>query len=127
MALTRVFNVETSSVSNGSSNTVVEADNDSWVVERIQVRDEEGNLGTTSDVTIRVAGNSITDQNVPLDLLTDDYESVPKWEFVWQSNRDLEFSYTNESGGSVTLDFTLWVREATGNETDMVPGSFVGE
>jgi len=126
MAITSVITVEGSSVSAGNSDTLKESDNDSWVVETIQVVDESGNLGAVSDVTIKVSGNSVTDQVVPLDSLVGDIPDIPTWNFVWQSNRDLEFSYTNESGSSITLDFVLFVREATESEVNEPPGTMVG-
>jgi hypothetical protein len=126
MVSTRVFNVEGSSVGNGSSDELIESDNDSWVVEKIQVVEESSNLGSTSDVTISVSGNSVTDQSIPLSVLNSDYMDLPEWNFIWQANKQLEFAYTNESGGSITLDFVVYVREATETETNEAPGTIVG-
>jgi len=126
MAITSVITVEGSSVSGGNSDTLKESDNDSWVVEKIQVVDESGNLGSTSDVTIKVSGNSVTDQVIPLSVLQNPVPDVPTWDFVWQSNRDLELSYTNEQTSSITLDFVLYVREATDSEVNEPPGTMVG-
>lgn len=125
MALTRVFTVEGSQVSNGSSDELTESDNDSWVIERVQVRDEDGNLGSVSDVTISVGGNSVTDQVLPLDTLAAEYDQLPPMNLNWPQNTQLKFAYTNESGGNVTLDFVVWVREAGSNETDMTPGEVI--
>lgn len=126
MVFTRLFTVEGSSVSNGSSDELTTSDNDSWVIEKIQVVDESGNLGDVSDVTIRISGNSLTDQNLPLSVLDSNYDELPMWNAVWQQNKELEFSYTNESGASITLDFVVYVREATGSETENAPGTIVG-
>jgi hypothetical protein len=126
MAFTRLFTVEGSSVSNGATDELIESDNKDWIVEKIQVVDESGNLGAVSDVTIRVGGNSITDQVVPLDVLVGDYVDLPEWNFTWPSNKQLEFSYTNESGSGITLDFIVYVREANQSEADMSAGTIVG-
>lgn len=126
MAITSVITVEGGSVSAGNSDTLKESDNDSWVVEKIQVVDESGNLGSVSDVTIKVSGNSVTDQVIPLAALQGDLPDIPTWNFVWQSNRDLELSYTNESGSSITLDFVVYVREAAESEINEPPGTMVG-
>lgn len=114
MAKTRVFTVEGSSVANGNSDELVEADNDDWVIEKIKVVDEEGNLGNVSDVTIQVGGDSLTDQVIPLDELTQGHGDLPVWNAYWPANKDLKFSYTNESGASITLDFTVYVRDGSG-------------
>jgi len=111
MSFTRVFNVEGESVANGASDELVESDNQDWVIEKIKVIDEEGNLGDTSDVTVQVSGNSLTDQNLPLSTLTQSHGDLPVWNAYWPSNKQLRFSYTNESGGSVTLDFVVYVRD----------------
>jgi len=126
MVFTRLFTVEGSSVAAGASDELTEADNDSWVIEKIQVIDESGNLGAVSDVTIRVSGNSLTDQSIPLDVLASNYDELPTWNAVWQANRELEFSYTNEAGSSITLDFVVYVREAGENETNEPPGTILG-
>jgi len=114
MAFTRVFTVQASSVANGGTNEVTESDNDDHVVEKIKVLDEEGNLGTDSDVTLQIAGNSITDQVIPLDELTQTHGDLPVINAYWPANKQLRFSYTNDSGGSITLKFVVYVRDGSG-------------
>jgi hypothetical protein len=125
MALTRVFTVEGSSVSNGNQDELTAQDNDPWVIEKILVRDEEGNLGSTSDVTIQVGGNSITDQAVPLDVMATDIDSAPTWMAYWPANKTLRFSYTNEAGDSITLDFVVFVRSGDGVPKDRPSGAIL--
>lgn len=110
MAFTRVFTVEGSSVADGSSDELTESDNDDWVIEKMKVIDEEGNLGDTSNVTIQISGNSVTDQVVPLSELDQTHGDLPVFNVYWPSNNDLRFSYTNEAGASVTLKFVVYVR-----------------
>lgn len=114
MAFIRIFTVEGSSVANGASDELTEADNDEWVIEKIKVIDEEGNLGDVTDVTIQVAGNSLVDQVVPLAELTQTHGDLPVWNAYWPANKQLRFSYTNESGASITLDFVVYVRSGEG-------------
>jgi|APHM01.1.fsa_nt_gi hypothetical protein len=115
MAFTRVFTVEAATVSNGSTNEVTESDNDDHVVEKIKVIDEDGNLGDQSDVTIQIAGNSITDQVIPLAELTQTHGDLPVINAYWPSNKQLRFSYTNDaSSGSLTLKFVVYVRDGSG-------------
>jgi hypothetical protein len=114
MAFTRLFTVSTSSVSDGSVNEVTESDNDTHVVEKIKVIDEENNLGDSTDITIQIAGNSITDQVIPASELTQTHGDLPVINAYWPSNKQLRFSYTNESGGSVTLKFVVYVRDGSG-------------
>jgi len=125
MTTTRAFTIEGSSVSDGSSDEIADSDNESYVVERIKVIDEEGNLGTDSDVTIQIGGNSVTDQSIPLDELAKDYNDLPALNAVWPSNKQLRFSYTNDSGGSVTLKFVVYVREATESEVGAGAGEIL--
>jgi hypothetical protein len=110
MAFTRLFTVEAASVANGNVNEVTESDNDSHIVEKIKVIDEQGNLGDETDITIQIAGNSITDQVVPATELTQTHSDLPVLNAYWPSNKQLRFSYTNESGSSITLKFVVYVR-----------------
>lgn len=126
MTTTRVFTVEGSSVSNGNSDELTESDNEDFIIERVRVIDEEGNLGDDSDVTIQIGGNAITDQVIPLDDLEKDITDVPALNVNWPSNKQLRFSYTNDSGDSITLKFVVYVREATDQETSMQPGEVLG-
>jgi hypothetical protein len=123
MALTRVFNVEGSSVADGNQDELTAQDNNPWVIETILVRDEEGNLGTATDVTVQVGGNSVTDQSVPLDVLATDIDSAPTWMVYWPENKTLRFSYTNEAGNSITLDFIVFVRSGDGVSSDRAAGT----
>lgn len=123
MTTTRLFTVQGGSVANGASDEITESDNEDFIIEKVKVIDEEGNLGTDSDVTIQIGGNSVTDQVVPLDELTQPHSDLPVFNIVWPSNKQLRFSYTNDSGGSITLKFVVYVREATSSDTDSQPGT----
>lgn len=122
MATKRVFTVEGSSVSDGNSDELTDSDNSDWVIEQIAVVDEQNNLGDTSDVTIKVAGNSLTDQVIPLTELTEPVDGLPVWNAYWPANNQLEFSYTNESGSAITLDFIVYVRSGADVSDDTQPG-----
>ena len=125
MAFTRVFTVEGSSVANGASDELTEADNDDWIIEKVKVIDEEGNLGDVSDVTLQIAGNSLVDQSVPLTVLDETHGDLPVWNAYWPSNKQLRFSYTNESGGSITLDFVVYVRDGSGVSDGVAAGEIL--
>jgi hypothetical protein len=114
MAFTRVFTVEGSSVADGNSDELTESDNDDWIIEKIKVIDEEGNLGDVTDATIQIAGNSLTDQVIPLTELTQSHDDLPVWNGYWPANKQLRFSYTNEAGNSITPDFVVYVRDGSG-------------
>lgn len=115
MAFTRVFtDTASSQVSDGNSNEQTLSDNSEWVIERIRVIDEKGNLGNTSNTTIQIAGNSLTDQEIPLDDLDKDLPDTPVWNAYWPANKELKFSYTNESGSAITLKFVVYVRSGAG-------------
>jgi hypothetical protein len=122
MTETRLFTVETSSVADGSSNEVTEADNDSFVIEKVKVLDEEGNVGDTTNLTIQIGGNSITDQSIPVSELQQTHGDLPVLHVNWPANNQLRFSYTNEAGGSITLKFVVYVYEAGSDMSDMGPG-----
>ena len=113
MAVTRVFTVEAAQITDGAANEVTDADNEDHVIEKIKVIDEDGNLGAASDVTIQVSGNSITDQVIPLDELTQTHGDLPEINAYWPSNKQLRFSYTNDSGGSITLKFVVYIRDGS--------------
>jgi len=125
MPLTRVFTDTGSQVSDGNSNEQTLSDNDDWVIERIRVIDEDGNLGDTSNVTIQVGGNSVTDQEIPLDDLEKDLPDVPVWNSFWPANKQLRFSYTNDSGSNITLKFVVYVRDGSGVQDGTTPGEIL--
>lgn len=114
MPFTRVFTVEGSSVADGNSDELTESDNDDWIIEKIKVIDEEGNLGNVTDATVQISGNSLTDQVIPLAELTQSHDSLPVWNAYWPANKQLRFSYTNEAGNSITLDVVVYVRSGEG-------------
>jgi len=125
MTETRLFTVETSSVADGASNEVTEADNDSFVIEKVKVLDEEGNVGDTTNLTIQIGGNSITDQSIPVSELQQTHGDLPVLHVNWPSNNQLRFSYTNEAGASIRLKFVVYVYEAGGNMGDVGPGEVI--
>jgi len=126
MTTTRLFTVQGSSVANGASDELTESDNEDFIIEKVKVIDEENNLGDDSDVTIQIGGNSITDQVVPLVELTQDHSDLPVLNLNWPSNKQLRFSYTNDSGGSITLKFVVYVREAGSATENTQPGEVLG-
>jgi len=126
MTTTRVFTIEANSVGAGNSNEVSDSDNEDYVVEKVRVIDEEGNLGLDSDVTIQIGGNAVTDQVIPLADLDKDLADVPTMNINWPSNKQLRFSYTNDAGASITLKFVVYVREASDGETNQQPGEVLG-
>jgi len=112
-------------VSNGNSSEQTLSDNSDWVVEKITVVDEDGNLGDVSNVTIQVGGNSVTDQDIPLNELDNNLENVPVWNSYWPSNKQLKFSYTNESGSNITLKFVVYVRDGSDVPENTTPGEIL--
>jgi hypothetical protein len=112
MATTKVFTLEGSSVSNGSTETLTESDDQSWNIEKVQVTEESGgNLGGGT-ATISIAGDSTTDQVVAVETLRDSYGDLPTLDLDWPSNTQFEFDFSNNTGGSVTINVSLWVEPA---------------
>jgi len=115
MATTRVFTLEGSSVSNGSTETLTDSDDQSWVIDKVQVTEESGsNLGGAT-ATISIAGDSVTDQVVDVEALRAEYDELPTLDLEWPSNRQFEFDLSNDSGSTVTINVSLWVEPASGN------------
>lgn len=106
---TRVFTIEGSSVGNGATETLTESDNESWVINQIQVTEESATVLNDSPATISIAGTSYTDRNVIISSLQESHSDLPPLDIEWPSNRQFEFDWTNDSGGSATINVMLWV------------------
>jgi len=114
---TRVFTLEPSQIaSGGGTATLTESDDQSWVIEKIQVTEDGANDVGGATATISIAGDTVTDQNVDLGAHQDAYADLPPIHLVWPSNNQLEISITNNSGNSVNLSIMLWVRPASDSE-----------
>lgn len=116
MPHTRVFLVDGggSSVSDAGTETQTESDNEDWVIKKIQVQETGGNDLTDATATISVGGDSVTDQNVQIPTLQESIDRVPEWNLDWPSNTQFEFDWTNNDGGSRTIDVMLWVEPGSG-------------
>lgn len=109
MPHTRVFTLEGTSVSDGSTESLTESDDESWVIEKVQVFEESGTTLDASTATISIAGDSVTDQSVIVAALQGDFVDIPTMDLEWPSNRTFEFDYTNSSGSAATVNVLLWV------------------
>lgn len=116
MPHTRVFTIEGSSVSGGSTESLTDSDNDSWVIEKIQVRESSGTALTDSTATLSVSGDNFTDQNVVVDALQESHADLPPLNIDWPSNTQFEFDWTNNSGASATINVMLWVSPMQGGQ-----------
>lgn len=111
----RVFTLEGGSVGDGASEQLTESDNESWMIEKIQVREESGTSLDGSAATISIAGTSVTEQNVIIDSLQAEYSEIPPMDLEWPEQKQFEFDWTNSSGSSATVNVMLWVKPL--NET----------
>ena len=109
MPHTRVFTIQGSSVSDGNTETLTDSDDQSWVIEKIQVQETGGNDISDATATISIAGDSVTDQNVQIPHLQNPIDQIPEWDLEWPSNTQFEFDWTNNDGGGRTIDVALWV------------------
>jgi hypothetical protein len=125
MTVTRLFTVEAGTVSSGASNEVSETDNESYIIEKVKVLDQNSNISADTDVTIQIGGNSITDQVIPVTELNQDHGDLPVLNLNWPENKQLQFSYTNDETDDITLKFVVYVREAPSDMSDMVAGTVV--
>lgn len=115
MTHTRVFTLEGSSVAGGGTESLTDSDNESWVIKKVQVEEEGNNALSGSTATISIQGNQVTDQNVPVELLRDDFEALPELDLEWPSNTQFEFDWTNGTGAtSFTINVSLWVEPMQG-------------
>jgi hypothetical protein len=115
MPTTRVFTIEGGSVSDGATEELSEADDEAWTIEEVQVVEESGSDLPASTATISIQGDSVTDQNVPIATLQESYSDLPPMDLEWPRNTRFEFSWTNSSGGSATVNVVLWVTPASGS------------
>jgi len=120
---TRVFLESGSSVAAAGNESLTDADNESWVIERIQVTEESATTLDASTATVSVGGNNVTDSSVIVSTMQADYDRVPVWDVAWPANKTFEFSWTNNSGAAATINVNLWVRALSGDQS---AGDIVG-
>jgi len=113
MVDTEIFTIEGSSVSDGSTEQLTEADDESYVINKVQVIEESGTDLNGSTASISIAGDSITDQNVPISALQEPHEDLRTLDLEWPSNRQFEFDWTNSSGSSATINVVLYVTQTS--------------
>lgn len=114
MPHTRLFTLEGSSTADGSTEQLTDADDESWVITEVQVFEEGGTTLDGSTATISIAGDSVTDQNVPIAALQEAYEDLPPMDLDWPQNTQFEFDWTNSSGSSATVNVVLYVQPMSG-------------
>jgi hypothetical protein len=114
MPTTRVFTIEGASVSDGDTESLTDADDESWTITEVQVFEEGGTTLDGSTATISIQGDSVTDQNIPIAALQGDYSDLPPMDLDWPSNTQFEFDWTNSSGSSATVNVVLYVQPASG-------------
>jgi len=114
MPHTRVFTLEGSSVTDGSTEQLTDSDDGSWMIKKVQVFEESGTTLDASTATISVAGDNITDQNVVIASLQESHSDLPTMDLEWPRNNQFEFDWTNDSGGSATINVLLWVQPNNG-------------
>jgi len=115
MPHTRLFTIEGASVSDNGTESLTESDDESWMITEVQVFEESGTTLDGSTGTISISGDSVTDQNIVLASLQEPYAELPPMDLEWPSNTQFELSYTNDSGGSTTLNVLLWVEPMSGS------------
>ena len=112
---TRVFTLEPGTVtSGGGTANVTESDNESWVIEKIQVEEQGDDTVAGVTATFQIAGDSFTDQEVDLGALQGDYMDLPNMDLDWPSNRQFQADLTNNQTGDVTPRILLWVTPMQG-------------
>jgi len=109
-----VFNIEGGTVSDGSTEQLTESDNESWMIKKIQVIETSGTDLTASTATISIMGDSVTDQNINISSLQENYRDLPELDLEWPQQKDFEFDWTNSSGGDATIMVQLWVEPMNG-------------
>lgn len=114
MPETRVFTIEGASVAAGGTETLTDSDNESWVIDTIQVREAAGTALNDSTATLSIAGDSFTDTNVIISALQETHSDLPELSVEWPSNRTFEFDWTNNSGAAATVNVLLWVSPMAG-------------
>jgi hypothetical protein len=109
----RLATIEGTSTADGATESLTYQDNESHTIEKMQVIEEGGGtLGATTG-TVTIGGDSITDQNVPLSAFQGDYVDLFTLDVSLPANTEFELSYTNASGGSVTVNVVLYFSDFT--------------
>lgn len=104
----RLATVEGASLSDGSTETLTYEDNEAHVIEKVQVIEEGGTTLDASTATLSIKGDSFTDQNVVVSALQENYRDLYAVDVDLPANTEFEFAYTNNSGGSVTVNVILY-------------------
>jgi hypothetical protein len=104
----RLATIEGTSIGNGSTGTLTYQDDESHMVEKVQLVEDTSTALNGATGTVSIGGDSVTDQVVPLEVLTDNYRDLFPMMFELPANTEFELAVDNGSGSSVTLDVVLY-------------------
>jgi hypothetical protein len=104
----RLATIEGTSIGNGSTGTLTYQDDESHMIEKVQLVEDSGTALNGATGTVSIGGDSVTDQVVPLEVLTDNYRDLFPMMLELPSNTEFELAVDNGSGSSVTLDVVLY-------------------
>jgi hypothetical protein len=111
----RLATVEGTSISNNSTGTLTFQDDQDHTVEKVQLIEDSGTSLAGATGTISIGGDSITDQVVPLGVLTDRYADLFTFMVDLPQNTEFELAIDNGSGGSITVDLVLYYSDHMGS------------
>jgi len=108
MAEDRLATIEGGGTADGATSELTYQDDEPHTIERVQVFEEGGTELDQSTATITIKGDSVTDQVVPVNALQEAYSDLFTMDLDLPSNTEFAFSFTNSSGGSVTVNVVLY-------------------
>jgi hypothetical protein len=108
MATDRLASIEGTGTADGATSELTFQDDESHTIEKVQVIEEGGTTLDQSTATISIKGDSVTDQAVPVSALQENYRDLFKMDLELPPNTEFAFSFTNDSGGSVTINVVLY-------------------
>jgi hypothetical protein len=110
----RLATIEGTSISNNSTGTLTFQDDEAHMIEKVELVEDSGTSLAGATGTISIGGDSITDQVVPLAVLTENYRDLFPFMVELPANTEFELAVDNGSGSSVTLDVVLYFSDHMG-------------
>lgn len=108
MVTDRLATIEGTSISNGSTGTLTYQDDETHMIEKVQLVEDTSTALNGATGTISIGGDSVTDQVVPLEVLTDNYRDLFTVMLELPSNTEFELAVDNGSGSAITIDVVLY-------------------
>jgi hypothetical protein len=112
----RLATIEGTAITNGGTATLTYQDDTAHTIEKIELVEDAGTALNGATGTVSIGGDSVTDQVVPLEVLTENYQDLFPMMLELPQNTEFELAVDNGSGSSITIDVVLYFDGGMGQQ-----------